>query len=111
MAVSLPLVFTAPRRGMPPKHLADLDSAERLVREHGSISEAVAAGDAAEASRRMEAHIAKVEQVRSVGIRTSQLLWDDIEHTLNCPEDEALYGHEERPSAAAQAPFTNHSSS
>ncbi len=29
MAVSLPLVFDAPRRGMPPRHLADLDSAER----------------------------------------------------------------------------------
>jgi hyaluronoglucosaminidase len=54
-----------------------------------------------------EALLAKVEQVRSVGVRSFQLLWDDIEHTLNCPEDEALYGHEERPSAAAQAPFTN----
>ena len=51
--------------------------------------------------------LAKVEQVRSVGVRSFQLLWDDIEHTLNCPEDEVLYGHEERPSAAAQAPFTN----
>ncbi len=32
-----PLVFTAPRRGMPPKHLADLDSAERreAVKELG----------------------------------------------------------------------------
>jgi hyaluronoglucosaminidase len=50
---------------------------------------------------------AKVEQVRSVGVRTFQLLWDDIEHTMNCPEDEKLYGHEERPSAAAQAPFSN----
>ena len=29
MAVSLPLVFDAPRRGMPPRHLADLDSDER----------------------------------------------------------------------------------
>src|SRR5574340_398082 len=37
MAVSLPLVFNAPRRGMPPRHLADLDSAERraAVRELG----------------------------------------------------------------------------
>jgi hyaluronoglucosaminidase len=51
--------------------------------------------------------LAKVEQVRSVGVRSFQLLWDDIEHTLNCSEDEVLYGHEERPSAAAQAPFTN----
>ena len=54
-----------------------------------------------------EALLAKVELVRSVGVRSFQLLWDDLEHTLNCPEDEALYGHEERPSAAAQAPFTN----
>ncbi|MDX6398796.1 MAG: hyaluronoglucosaminidase [Gaiellaceae bacterium] len=54
-----------------------------------------------------EALLAKVEQVRGAGIRTFQLLWDDVEHTLNCPEDELLYGHEERPSAAAQAPFTN----
>jgi hyaluronoglucosaminidase len=54
-----------------------------------------------------EALIAKCEQVRSIGVTTFQLLWDDIEHTMNCPEDEALYGHEERPSAAAQAPFSN----
>src|SRR3954468_14822869 len=54
-----------------------------------------------------ETLIRKCEQVKSVGVRTFQLLWDDIEHTMNCPEDEKLYGHEERPSAAAQAPFTN----
>ena len=54
-----------------------------------------------------ETLIAKCEQVRSIGVQSFQLLWDDIEHTLNCPEDEALYGHEERPSAAAQAPFSN----
>jgi hyaluronoglucosaminidase len=55
----------------------------------------------------LETLLAKCEQVRSVGVRSFQLLWDDLEHTLNCPEDEALYGHEERPSAAAQAPFSN----
>ena len=54
-----------------------------------------------------EALLAKIDHVRSAGIQSFQLLWDDIEHTLNCPEDEALYGHEERPSAAAQASFTN----
>jgi hyaluronoglucosaminidase len=54
-----------------------------------------------------ETLLRKCEQVKSVGVRTFQLLWDDIEHTMNCPEDEKLYGHEERPSAAAQAPFTN----
>ncbi len=42
---------------------AEKSSAERLVREHRSIFEAVAAGDAAEARRRMETHLAKVEQV------------------------------------------------
>ena len=30
MAVSLPLVFDAPRRGMPPRHLADLDADGRV---------------------------------------------------------------------------------
>ena len=54
-----------------------------------------------------EALLAKVEQVRGAGVRSFQLLWDDVEHTLNCADDEELYGHEERPSAAAQAPFTN----
>lgn len=57
--------------------------------------------------REWEALLAKVEQVRGAGVRAFQLLWDDVEHKLHCPEDEALYGHEERPSAAAQAPFTN----
>lgn len=54
-----------------------------------------------------ETLLGKLEQVRGAGISTFQLLWDDVEHTLNCPEDERLYGHEERPSAAAQASFTN----
>ena len=42
---------------------AEKSSAERLVREHRSIFEAVKGGDAAEARRRMESHLAKVEQV------------------------------------------------
>ena len=54
-----------------------------------------------------EALLAKCAQLQSAGIRSFQILWDDIEHTLNCPDDEARYGREERPSAAAQAPFTN----
>ena len=54
-----------------------------------------------------ETLLRKCEQVRSAGVRSFQLLWDDIEHTLSCAEDDELYGHEERPSAAAQAPFTN----
>ena len=51
--------------------------------------------------------VAKCDQVRSAGVRTFQLLWDDVEHTLNCPADEARYGHEERPSGAAQAELSN----
>jgi hyaluronoglucosaminidase len=51
--------------------------------------------------------LAKIAQVRSVGVCRFQLLWDDVEHTLHCPEDEALYGDAERPTGAAQAPFSN----
>ena len=51
--------------------------------------------------------LAKVEQVRSVGVVHFQLLWDDVEHALHCPEDEELYGRAERPTGAAQAPFSN----
>jgi len=51
--------------------------------------------------------VAKCEQVRSTGVETFQLLWDDLEHTLNCAEDEERYGHEERPSAAAQSELSN----
>jgi hyaluronoglucosaminidase len=54
-----------------------------------------------------ETLLAKIEQVRSVGVRHFQLLWDDVEHALHCPEDEALYGGAERPTGAAQAPFSN----
>ncbi|HEY3542007.1 MAG TPA: protein O-GlcNAcase [Gaiellaceae bacterium] len=50
---------------------------------------------------------AKIEQVRTVGVVHFQLLWDDVEHKLYCPEDEALYGNAERPTGAAQAPFSN----
>ena len=55
----------------------------------------------------LETLLAKCEHVRAVGVRSFQLLFDDVEHTMNCPEDEALYGHEERPSGAAQASFAN----
>jgi len=51
--------------------------------------------------------VAKVEQVRGVGVQHFQLLWDDVEHKLHCPEDEQLYGSAERPTGAAQAPFSN----
>jgi hyaluronoglucosaminidase len=45
--------------------------------------------------------------VRSAGVRSFQLLWDDIEHTFNCPADDERYGHAERPSGAAHCEFTN----
>jgi hyaluronoglucosaminidase len=51
--------------------------------------------------------LAKVEQIRSAGVVHFQLLWDDVEHKLHCPEDEELYGSAERPTGAAQAPFSN----
>jgi hyaluronoglucosaminidase len=55
----------------------------------------------------LETLIAKCEQVKAVGVTTFQLLWDDIEHTMNYPEDEAKYGHLERPSGGAQCDFSN----
>jgi hyaluronoglucosaminidase len=51
--------------------------------------------------------VEKIEQVRSVGVRHFQLLWDDVEHTLHCPEDEARYGSAERPTGAAQAQLSS----
>jgi hyaluronoglucosaminidase len=51
--------------------------------------------------------IAKCDQLRSIGVRTFQLLWDDIEHELNCAADEARYGSSVKPSGAAQADFSN----
>ena len=55
----------------------------------------------------LESAIRKCEQLKSVGVRSFQLLWDDVEHALNCKEDEARYGEAERPSGAAQADFSN----
>ena len=54
-----------------------------------------------------DALLAKCRQLSAIGVRSFQLLWDDIEHTLNCPEDDERYGAFERPSAAAQADLTN----
>lgn len=42
---------------------SERSTSERLLREHTGIYEAIAAGDGAEASRRMSQHIAKVMQV------------------------------------------------
>jgi hyaluronoglucosaminidase len=51
--------------------------------------------------------VAKCEQVKSVGVSSFQLLFDDIEHDLRCAEDEERYGGAERPSGAAQADVSN----
>jgi hyaluronoglucosaminidase len=51
--------------------------------------------------------IAKCDQLRSIGVRTFQLLWDDIEHDLNSAADHELYGGAVMPSGAAQADFSN----
>jgi hyaluronoglucosaminidase len=55
----------------------------------------------------LETLIAKCDQLRSIGVRTFQLLWDDIEHDLNCAADEERYGDSVKPSGAAQADFSN----
>ncbi|HUQ22321.1 MAG TPA: protein O-GlcNAcase [Gaiellaceae bacterium] len=55
----------------------------------------------------LETLVAKCGQVQGAGVRSVQLLWDDIEHALNCAEDEQRYGHAERPSGAAQSDFSN----
>jgi hyaluronoglucosaminidase len=55
----------------------------------------------------LESALAKFGQVRAVGVRSFQLLWDDIDHALNCREDEERYAQAERPSGAAQADFSN----
>jgi hyaluronoglucosaminidase len=55
----------------------------------------------------LEALVEKCGQLRSIGVRAFQLLYDDIEQELNCAEDEERYGHEVRRSAAAQADLSN----
>jgi hyaluronoglucosaminidase len=55
----------------------------------------------------LEALAAKCDQLRSVGVRTFHLLWDDIEHDLPQRGDLERYGDEVSPSAAAQADLSN----
>lgn len=55
----------------------------------------------------LDALVGKCEQLRGAGVRSFHLLFDDVEQELNCAEDEAVYGHERRPSAAAQADLSN----
>jgi len=101
------------RRWREPYPDAELEQLAELVREADrsgvELAYAIAPGLDVCYSREsdFETLLAKVEQVRAVGVRHFQLLWDDIEHELHCPEDEECYGREQRPTGAAQAPFSN----
>jgi hyaluronoglucosaminidase len=94
----------------PEAELAQLAELVGAARRHGvELAYAIAPGlsvcysDPAE----LETLVAKCEQLRGIGVRSFQLLWDDIEEELNCEADEQRYGHEKRPSAAAQADLSN----
>jgi hyaluronoglucosaminidase len=54
-----------------------------------------------------EALLAKLAQLRTIDVRHFQLLFDDVEHALHCPEDERRYRGYERPAGAAQAELSN----
>ena len=91
----------------------ELQGLAELVREgerHGvEVAYAIAPGLDVCYSKpaELKALVAKCEQVRRVGVRSVQLLWDDVEHELNCPEDDERYGGAERPSGAAQCELSN----
>jgi len=98
------------REPYPDEELARLGELAAAAERHGvELAYALAPGLDICYSREseLEALLAKWEQVRSVGILRFQLLWDDIEHTLHCAEDEQRYGGEDRPSGAAQADLSN----
>jgi hyaluronoglucosaminidase len=57
--------------------------------------------------RELAALAAKCEQLRSAGVSTFQLLWDDIESVLHCPGDKERYGGEVSPTGAAHADLSN----
>jgi hyaluronoglucosaminidase len=92
---------------------ADLEQLSELVHEgerHGvEVVYAIAPGLDVCYSRggELENLLAKCAQVQGAGVRSFQLLWDDLEHELNCAEDDARYGSAERPSGAAQCDFSN----
>jgi hyaluronoglucosaminidase len=98
------------REPYPDAQLEQLAELVRACEQHGvDFAYAIAPGldicysDEAE----LGTLIAKCDQLRSVGVRTFQLLWDDIEHDLNCAADEERYGGSVKPSGAAQADFSN----
>jgi hyaluronoglucosaminidase len=92
---------------------AELEQLAELVREaarHGvELVYAIAPGLDVCYSKdeELETLLAKCAQLQGIGVRSFQLLWDDIEHELNCPEDETRYGKAERPSGAAQCDLSN----
>jgi hyaluronoglucosaminidase len=98
------------REPYPDPELARLAELVREAERHGvEFAYAIAPGLDVCYSKEaeLETLLRKCEQVQSAGVRSFQLLFDDIEHALNCAEDEERYGAAERPSGAAQADFSN----
>jgi hyaluronoglucosaminidase len=96
------------REPYPDDELARLAELAAAGERHGvEVVYALAPGLDVCYSRELDALVAKCEGVRAAGIRSFQLLWDDVEHDLHCPDDEARYGGAERPSGAAQADLSN----
>ena len=89
----------------------ELDKLAELVRECErcglTFAYAIAPGLDVCYTRELETLLTKCRQLSSAGVRSFQLLWDDIEHQLHCAEDEHAYAGAEHPSAAAQAAFSN----
>jgi hyaluronoglucosaminidase len=98
------------REPYPDTELAQLAELVRACEQHGvEFVYAIAPGlDVCYSDvRELQMLIAKCDRLRSIGVRTFQLLWDDIEHDLHCAADEERYGGSVKPSGAAQADFSN----
>jgi hyaluronoglucosaminidase len=98
------------RDSYPDEELARLGELVDTAERHGvDFAYAIAPGLSICYSQpsELEALVEKCGQRRSIGVRTFQLLYDDVEQELNCADDEKQYGHEARPSAAAQADLSN----
>jgi hyaluronoglucosaminidase len=98
------------REPYPDAELAQLAELVRACEQNGvEFAYAIAPGlDICYSNHReLETLMAKCDQLRSIGVRTFQLLWDDIEHDLKCAADERRYDGSVMPSGAAQADFSN----
>jgi hyaluronoglucosaminidase len=98
------------REPYPEEELERLAELAGTAERHGvEFAWAVAPGQSVCYSdeRELAALAAKCEQLRSAGVGTFQLLWDDIEPQLRCPGDAERYGREVSPSAAAHADLSN----